>query len=169
MQITFRVIFLTLISSLFFMACSGPNSESKIEVESKALDTAKLTVEIQAMEDAFAKGEKEKNADAILAYYSDDAISYNRNEPPSVGKAAIKEKILKQIAADTTGLTHAYKVVSIHADGNLVNEVGSYTNTNPAGTVVDQGFYMSCFQKRDGKYVCVRDMSVTTTPIVKKP
>lgn len=167
MKSKFRVIVLIVISTFFFAACASPAEENKTVVETKAVDIDKITVEIQAKEDAFAKAEKEKNADAVVMYYSDDAISYNRNEPPSVGKAAIKEKILKQIAKDTAGLTHAYKVVSIHADGNLVNEVGSYTNTNPAGAVVDQGFYMSCFQKRDGKYVCVKDMSVTTTPVVK--
>ncbi|MEO7305905.1 MAG: hypothetical protein ABIR78_06670, partial [Ferruginibacter sp.] len=100
-----------------------------------------------------------------VAYYSDDAISYNRNEEPSVGKAAIKEKIVKQLAADTAGLTHVYKVVNLFADGDMVTEVGSYTNTDAAGTLVDKGFYMSCFQKRDGKYVCVSDMSATTTPV----
>lgn len=156
MKSKFQGIVLIAICAIFFTACSTP--------ESKPVDIEKMKPEIQAMEDAFSKAEKEKNADAVVAYYSDDAISYNRNEPPSVGKAAIKEKIVKQIAGDTSGITHVYKVVSLYADGNLANELGSYTNTNPAGVVVDQGFYMSCFQKRDGKYVCVRDMSATTMP-----
>ena len=159
MKSKYQTTVLVAISALFFAACSTPAEAPK------PVDMEKLKVEIQAMEDAFSKGEKEKNADAVVAYYSDDAISYNRNEPPSVGKAAIKEKIVKQLAGDTIGITHVYKVVSLYADGNLANEVGSYTNTNPGGIVVDQGFYMSCFEKRNGKYVCVRDMSVTTTPV----
>ena len=141
---------------MVFASCSTPPEVPK------PVDTAALRVEIQAMEDAFAKAEKEKNADEVVLYYSDDAISYNRNEPPSVGKAAIKEKIAKQLASDTIGVTHVYKVVDLFADGNMVTEVGSFTNLNAAGAEVDKGFYMSCFQKRDGKYVCVRDMSVTT-------
>lgn len=32
------------------------------------------------------------------------------------------------------------------------------------GTEKEKGFYMSYFQKRDGKYLCVRDMNVTTKP-----
>ena len=141
---------------MVFASCSTPPEVPK------PVDTAALRVEIQAMEDAFAKAEKEKNADEVVLYYSDDAISYNRNEPPSVGKAAIKEKIAKQLASDTIGVTHVYKVVDLFADGNMVTEVGSFTNLNAAGAEVDKGFYMSCFQKRDGKYICVRDMSVTT-------
>jgi hypothetical protein len=29
---------------------------------------------------------------------------------------------------------------------------------------VNKGHYMSLFQKRDGKYVCIRDMNVTSSP-----
>ncbi len=159
MKSKFQSIVLLTITCLFFGACSTPAEAPK------PVDTAAIKPEIQALEDAFAKGEKDKNADAVVAYYSDDAISYNRNEAPSIGKAAIKEKIAKQLASDTIGITHVYKVVDLFADGNMVTEVGSFSNLNSAGAEVDKGFYMSCFQKRDGKYVCVRDMSVTTMPV----
>ena len=159
MKSKFQVTLLLAIPAFVFAACSSPATESK------PVDTEKLRPEIQAMEDAYAKAEKEKNADAVVAYYSDDAISYNRNEEPSVGKAAIKAKIAKHILKDTIGLTHIYKVVDLFADGNMVTEVGSYSDHNPAGVEVDKGFYMSCFEKHDGKYVCVRDMSVTTIPV----
>lgn len=158
MKSKLKLVAFSAISSLVFASCSTPAAEpQKIDIE-------KIRPEIQALEDAFAKAEKEKNADGVVAYYSDDAISYNRNAEPSIGKAAIKEKIAKQIAEDTLNLTHVYKVVDLFADGDMVTEVGSYSHTNAAGAVVDKGFYMSCFQKRDGKYVCVRDMSVTTMP-----
>ena len=159
MKSKLKLIAIFAVSSFAFASCSTPAAESK------KVDTEAIKPEIQAMEDAFAKAEKEKNADGVVAYYSDDAISYNRNEEPSVGKAAIKAKIVKQLAADTAGITHVYKVVDLFADGDLVTEIGSYTNTDAAGALADKGFYMSCFQKRNGKYVCVRDMSVTTTPV----
>ncbi len=159
MKRKFQLTLAAAIFAMFFTACSTPAAEAP-----KPVDTDKIKVEIQAMEDAFAKAEKDKNADGVVAYYSDDAISYNRNMPPSVGKAAIKEKVEKQIAKDTAGLTHVYKVVDLFAEGNMVTEVGSFSNLNAAGVEVDKGFYMSCFEKRDGKYVCVRDMSVTTMP-----
>ena len=34
-----------------------------------------------------------------------------------------------------------------------------------SGTELEYGNYMSYFQKRDGKYVCVRDMTTTTAPV----
>lgn len=157
MKSTLRLLALFAVSSFIYASCSAPAESAKV-------DTEAIKPEIQALEDAFAKAEKAKDADGVAAYYSDDAISYNRNAEPSVGKAAIREKIAKNLAEDTVGLTRVYKVVDLFADGDMLTEVGSYTNSNATGNVVDKGFYMSCFQKRNGKYVCVRDMSVTTMP-----
>jgi uncharacterized protein (TIGR02246 family) len=144
-----------------FSACSSAKEEAK------PVDMEKLKVEIQAMEDAFAAGEKAKDAAAVAAYYSDDAISYSRNKVPTVGKAAIKESIAKGIAEDTTGLINVYKVVDLFAEGNTVVEIGSWTTTYSDGKPKDNGHYMSLFQKRDGKYVCVRDMNASVNPATK--
>ena len=141
---------------IFFSACNA-SSETKI-------DMAKLKPEIQAMEDAFAAGEKAKNVDSVAMYYADDAISYNRNEPPSVGMAAIKEKISKGFAKDSVGDYNVYKVVDLFAEGNSATEIGSWTRMNAAGQKKENGYYMSYFQKRDGKWKCIRDMSVTESP-----
>lgn len=149
------------IAAFIFSACSSSKEETK------PIDMDKLKVEIQAMEDAFSAGEKAKDADAVAAYYSDDAISYSRNKAPSVGKAAIKEAIAKGIAEDTTGEINVYKVVDLFAEGNMAVEIGSWHTSNSDGTPKDNGHYMSFFQKRDGKYVCVRDMNVTSTPAKK--
>lgn len=140
-----------------FSACSS-------EEKTAAVDIEKVKPEIQAMEDAFAAAEKAKDADKVMAYYSDDAVSYGRNRAPEVGKAAIKESLAKRIAADTTGNTNVYKVVDLFGEGNMLVEIGSWTEISPAGVEVNKGHYMSYFQKRDGKYVCVRDMNVTSAP-----
>ena len=123
-----------------------------------------LKTEIQGMEDAFAAAEKTKDADKVVAYYSDDAISYSRNQPPAVGKAAIKDAIAKSLAKDSTGDYNVYKIVDLFAEGNTATEIGSWTKMNAAGQKTDNGYYMSYFQKRDGKYVCVRDMNVSESP-----
>ena len=144
------------ISALLFSACSNEKAAS--------VDMDKLKTEIQAMEDAYAAGEKAKDAAAVAAYYSDDAISYSRNEAPTSGKAAIQARIADRLAKDTTGNTSVYKVVDLFAEGNMAVEIGSWTMNNPSGAEVDNGHYMSYFQKRDGKWVCVRDMNVTSNP-----
>jgi uncharacterized protein (TIGR02246 family) len=129
-----------------------------------ALNMDSVKAEIQTLEDAYAAGDKAKDADAIAAYYSDDAISYNSNEEPTVGKAAIKERIAARIAKEPAGQVYAYSVVDVFAAGNGAVEVGTWTTTDSAGKEVDKGHFMSVFEKRDGKYVCIRDMSVSSMP-----
>jgi len=152
---------LTIVSGIFaliFSACSAPSEKAA------SVDMDKLKTDIQAMEDAFAAAEKAKDADKVVAYYSDDAVSYNRNEEPSSGKEAIKQRIAERLAHDTTGNYNVYKVVDLFSEGNTAVEIGSWTVLNPSGTETNRGHYMSCFQKRDGKWVCVRDMNVSSTP-----
>lgn len=162
MRTQLRLAALAGMAVFVFSACSSPKEE-----EAKPVDMEKLKVEIQTMEDAFAAGEKAKDANAVAAYYAEDAVSYSRNKAPSVGKAAIKESIAKGIAEDTTGQVNVYKVVDLFADGKLVVEIGSWTTTNSDGTAKDNGHYMSLFQQRDGKYVCIRDMNVSSNPAKK--
>lgn len=158
MSIQFRSAALLAAATFLFSACqTGP----------KPLDMEKAKTEIQAMEDAYAAAEKAKDAEKVVAYYSEDAISYSRNEQPLMGKKAIKESQAKRMAEDTTGNTYVYKIVDLFGEGNTLVEIGSWTAMSPAGTEVDKGHYMSVFQKKDGKYQCIRDMSVTSTPLKK--
>jgi len=145
-------------TALIFSACATTEKE-------EALDMAKVKVEIQAMEDAYAAGEKAKDADAVATYYSEDAMSYSRNKEPLKGRAAIRDNIANDIAKDTTDNYNVYKIVDLFAEGNTAVEIGSWTEFDSSGKEMANGNYMSYFQKRDGKYICVRDMSTTTSPI----
>ena len=157
MRSKFKLIAVSAIVVSVFSACSSADKPVAVDIE-------KVKPEIQAMEDAFAAAEKAKDPEKVAAYYSDDAVSYSRNRMPEVGKAAIRERQAKNLAADTTGNTNLYKVVDLFGEGNMLVEIGSWTEMSPAGTEVNKGHYMSYFQKRDGKYVCVRDMNVTSSP-----
>jgi ketosteroid isomerase-like protein len=147
-----------LLSALYFTSCQ---EAAKVAAP---IDLAALKTEIQAKEDAFAAAEKAKDVEAIAAYYADDAVSYNRNREPLSGKAAIKDGIAKRIAEDSSGVVSTYQVVDLFADGNMLVEIGSFSSKNPAGQEVDKGHYLSVFQKRNDKYVCIRDMNVTSLP-----
>ena len=172
------IIVLLVIGSLINLQISNWNDErkqasedaeilqsTKTESQTDAVDMEQVRVEIQALEDAYAAGEKAKDADAVAAYYSDDAISYSRNEQPLSGKAAIRDNITNNIAKNTTGNYNVYKVVDLFADGNTAVEIGSWTEFDSSGNELENGNYMSYFQKRDGKYICVRDMSTTTSAV----
>ncbi len=159
MRIKFHLAILFGISALLFSACSSPADKTA------SVDLDKLKTDIQGMEDAFAAAEKAKDADKVVAYYSEDAVSYNRNEEPLSGKEAIKKRTADRLAKDKTGNYNVYKVVDLFAEGNMAVEIGSWSVLSPSGAEVDKGHYMSFFQKRDGKYVCVRDMNVTSNPV----
>jgi ketosteroid isomerase-like protein len=135
------------------------------EKEEEALDMEQVKIEIQALEDAYAAGEKAKDAAAVANYYSENAVSYSRNKEPIKGKAAIQESIAMSIASDTTGNYNVYKIVDLFAAGDTAVEVGSWTEFDVDGNELQNGNYVSYFEKRDGKYMCVRDMSTTTTPV----
>ena len=70
----------------------------------------------------------------------------------------------KGFAKDTAGNYSVYKVVDVFADGKLATEIGSWTSYNASGAEVDKGHYLSVFEKRGEKYVCIRDMNVSSTP-----
>ena len=149
---------LLVFTALIFSACATTEKEEVIDME-------KVKTEIQAMEDAYAAGQNAKDADAVAAYFSDDAISYGQNEQPLSGKTAIRDNIAKEIAKDTTDNYNVYKVVDVFAEGDTAVEIGSWTKFDASGNQMDNGNFMSYFQKQNGKYLCVRDMSTTATPV----
>lgn len=158
MKKNIKLIGLLTFAVLILSSCATVEKE-------EALDMDKVNSEIQTMEDAYAAGEKAKDADAVAVYYSNDAISYSRNTQPISGKEGITKNIASSIAKDTTGNYNVYKVVDLFAEGNIAVEIGSWTEFDASGNALENGNYMSYFQKKDGKYVCVRDMTTTTSPV----
>ena len=141
---------------LSISACTAPAEE---------IDMEAVTAEIQALEDGYAAAEKAKDADGVAAYYSEDAVSYSRNSGPRVGRAAIRESIAKDMAEDTLGGYSVFKVVDLFVEGNKAVEIGSWTQFDASGAETENGNYMSYFEKSDGKYECVRDMTTTASPV----
>jgi ketosteroid isomerase-like protein len=123
-----------------------------------APDLAKIRTEIQAMENAFAVAMNAKDAASVVAYYADDAVSLTNNAPVLSGKEAILNDLKKQMASDTSKMTASFEIMDVFAAGELVVETGKSTFKDASGAVVRTGKYMSLFEKRNGKYVCIRDI-----------
>lgn len=122
-----------------------------------APDLAKIRSEIQAMENAFADAWNAKNAAAVVAYYSDDAVSLADKSSILTGKEAILKRIEADFASDTTKTTASFEVMDVFASGDLVVETGKSSFKDATGAVVNTGKYISLFEKRNGKYLCIRD------------
>lgn len=138
----------------------------KEEVPTVVIDKEQIKKEIQAKEDLFAEtynaGEKKE-----IGYYADDAISFAQNRAPLIGRDAIVEFLLDGIENNekSNKISFTTNEVFVSNDGVQVVEIGFYKVEDSTNTIINSGNYMSLFEKRDGKYVSVRDMSVSNMPI----
>ena len=138
----------------------------KTEPVSAVIDKEQIKKEIQAKENEFAETYNSGVAKAI-GYYADDAISFAQNREPLVGKAAIVEYLMSAINESTqfNKISYTTNEVFVSNDGNQVVEIGYYKVVDSTNTAVNTGNYMVLFEKRNGKYVCVRDMSASDMPL----
>jgi ketosteroid isomerase-like protein len=131
-----------------------------------AIDKEQIKKEIQARENEFAEvynsGEMKK-----IGYYADDAVTFAQNNPPLIGR----EAIIEYLKANIDSLSRANKIsfttneVFVSNDGLMVVEIGYYKVVDSEENVVNTGNYITLFEKRDGKYVSVRDMSASDMPV----
>ena len=149
-----------LTSTLVLMISCNSKQETSTTT---TIDKEQIKKEIQAKEDAFAEiyntGEL-KN----IGYYADDATTFFPNRPPLVGKEAIVEFYKSAITSTSNRISFTSKDIFISNDGNQVVEIGYFKVVDSTKNPINSGNYMSLFEKRDGKYVCVRDMSASDMP-----
>jgi ketosteroid isomerase-like protein len=153
------IVFLAIVS--FVIGCK-PKSEDI------AIDKEQIKNEIQAMENKMA--EMYNNREVIgEEYYADDATSFSQNKPPLVGKEAIDKSIREDLASFQKGNQIAFVANEVYpsSDGNQVVEIGSYRVSDSTSTAIYTGNYMAFFEKREGKYVCIRDMAASDRPKIE--
>jgi len=142
------------------IACNTKKAEPVV-----AVDKEQIKKEIQAKENEYAatynSGET-KN----IGYYADDATTFAQNRPPLVGKKVIVEYLEEGLDSlnRNNKISFETKEVFVSNDGNMVVEIGYYTVVNSSNTPINTGNYMVLFEKRDGRYVSVRDMSASDMP-----
>lgn len=154
------LLFLLILSTI-----AGCQTKKDAKV-SAVIDTEQIKKEIQAKEDEFAAtynaGEKKS-----IGYYAEDAITFSQNNPPLVGKEAIVDYLMANIDSlnKSNKISYTTKEVFVSNDANQVVEIGYYTVVDSTNNPVNTGNYMVLFVKRDGKYVCLRDMSASDMPV----
>ncbi|MCF6128915.1 nuclear transport factor 2 family protein [Flavobacterium sp. AS60] len=147
----------------FAIACQPKKEEPKDAAP--AVDKEKIKAEIVAMETVMADMYNMRSA-ASEEYYDENATSFSQNRPPLVGKFAIDKSIKEDLASFPEGDVISFSVNEIFPsnDGEQVVEIGSYKVVDGKGAVKFTGNYMSLFVKKDGKYVCIRDMGASDMP-----
>jgi ketosteroid isomerase-like protein len=149
--------FLVLI--LLVSACNSKKEQAVV------IDKEQIKKEIQAKEDEYAATYNAGETKSI-GYYAEDATTFAQNKPPLVGKKAIVAYL--EVGIDSlernNKISFSTKEVFVSNDGNMVVEIGYYKVVDSTNVAINTGNYMVLFEKRDGKYVCVRDMSASDMP-----
>jgi ketosteroid isomerase-like protein len=140
-------------------------SPKKAEIAAVVIDKEQVKKEIQAIEDEFAAVYTHRNVD-LLTYYADDAVSYFVGQRPIAGKDSIHRFIEEELMYFPEGAKIINETIEIYVtdDGNNVAEIGAYKMVDSTGTLLQNGHFFSFFSKRNGKYVCTRDMA-TSHPV----
>ncbi len=145
-----------------FIACNAPKEQPAPPV----VDREQIKKEIQAKENDYAAVYNSKELKNI-GYYADDAVSFSQNRQPLIGKDAIVEYMKAGIDSSSAGSTISFTTndVFVSNDGNQVVELGYYKLVDSTGYPLNTGNYMVLFEKRNGSYVSVREMSVSDMPL----
>jgi len=156
-QITNGLIFAFLMSML--IACNTKKTEP-----SAGMDKEQIKKEIQAKENEYAAlynaGEL-KN----IGYYAEDATVFYQNRAPLVGKDTIVKFLKADLAGNTNRIAFTTNEVFVSNDGIMVVEIGHYEVFDSANIAINTGNYMVLFEKRNGNYYSVREMSASDMPI----
>jgi ketosteroid isomerase-like protein len=144
----------------FLFACSA-----KTEVKSAVtVDKEQIKKEIQAKEDSFAAVYNSGELKSI-GYYADDATTFFPNRKPLVGRAAIVAFLKEDMTSNTDKISFVTKEVFVSGDANQVVEVGSFKVADTYNNTLNTGNYITLFEKRNGRYVAVRDMSASDVAV----
>lgn len=128
------------------------------QVMTTSADPAKLKAEIQEQETAWAAADNARDINTMAAFYADDAVSMANNQPMLVGTAAITKDLEISMAKRPKGSTTTYDVMDAYGGGNYVTETGKITRKDSTGKITSTGKYMAIWEKRDGKWSCIRDI-----------
>ena len=132
----------------------------QIELKSESAAAVAAAEEvIRASAPAWAATYNAGDAEGLAAMYWGDAVLLPPGAPAAEGGAAILEFFEGDIAATkAAGLTmNIPEAGAVHVSGDLAYEAGAYSVTDPSGATVDTGKYLGVFQKREGKWLYIRD------------
>lgn len=121
-------------------------------------DLAQIRSEIVAAENAWAAAINAKDINALMAMYADDAVSMPEGEPMLIGKAAIQKKQEADFAKPAKYASIAFETMDVYAEGDVATEVGKTFYKDAAGKTTGSGKYFAVFEKKNGKYVCIREI-----------
>ena len=107
------------------------------------------------------------DVNSIVALYVEDAVLNPPGAPPARGHSAIREYLTKDVAASTAGgiTLNGDPTTDVGVSGDLGWEWGTFTVKDKSGSTIDTGKYLTVYGKKDGKWLIIRDIWNTDTPM----
>jgi len=156
-----KILMLGLLAAYTTLSISC-NKKTEETAAAPIVDKEQVKMEIQAIENTFAEHYNSKNTDSIT-YYADDAKSFFIGRNPISSKDSIIEFLKNDMAGIEKGIKFSFTTNEVHVsnDGINVTEIGEFKLVDSTGTKIESGNYFSVFEKRNGKYFCIRDMAAS--------
>jgi uncharacterized protein (TIGR02246 family) len=148
--------------------CARKDTDDKSENSGKAMagtptasvDTKAAAAEIRKGDDDFFAAVKARDANAIAALYSNDAVSMPENSPPLVGHDAIQKFNQDFLKVPQLTMTGESETIRFSDDGTMAYDTGKYSVSfadAKGHTIKDEGKYLNVMKKVDGKWKVVVD------------
>ncbi len=145
------------LATLALLLCCCKKEESVPVVD----DTQKIYNEIRALEDYYINALNLKSTYSMKHfYYAEDIRSYSFGQPVLTGIDAVVDHLTKQYHRTKKGTKYRFDLKEVHpgANGEHVVAIGSIFRINTDQSEKLIGNYFGYFERRNGKYVCVREM-----------
>ena len=124
-----------------------------------APDSAADETAVKAVNVAWFKAYNAGDGAAVAALYAEDAVLSAPGVPAARGKDSIREFYVKDAGEfAAAGLTNLDGPTSdVGASGDLAWQWGTFKVTDKSGAAVSAGKYTTVFQRKDGKWMIIRD------------
>lgn len=144
---------------MMFTSCEeATEGDTTVTTEVATPDLAQIKTEIQAIETEWANAMNSKDVAGVMSLFAEDAMSMSDGQPTIVGKEAIQKSMETEFADPSNTDSVTFETLEVYAQGDYVTEIGKSTYIDAAGKPTKPGKYMAFFVKKDGKYLCIRDI-----------
>jgi uncharacterized protein (TIGR02246 family) len=115
---------------------------------------------IRAINPVWFKSYNAGDVESIVALYAEDAVLNPPGAPAARGQDAIREYLNKDVAGSAAaGVSlNGPPTTDVGVSGDLGWEWGTFTVTDKSGATVDRGKYVSVCERRNGKWLIIRDI-----------
>lgn len=143
-----------------------PASDTSAVAAAPAPDAADDDQAVRAINPAWFKAHNAHDVEGLVSLYAADAVLNTPGYAPARGTAAIRDAYTKEIGEMTAGglMNNSGPNPEFGVSGDLAYEWNTFTVTDKSGKTIDKGKYVTVFERKNGKWMIIRDIWNSDTP-----